>query len=328
MKILLLLLLALPLFAVDHPSEMIDLTDATDFPRFTKDELEQTGFPDHLHKFYWPGYDGELGPGMFCKGQILQAVEGLEIQSDKISFGVTSIEFDPFFQPCQVLPALEFSQYALDRCEKVLGLKPESNIHFIKPDNPNHYTELTGYGVWRKFKLQGDTCTPILSSSVMISHTVVDMITQWLLQSYGQLPDWFTNGVGAYVADMGPHFISYVAQFRPEGSILRDPMSVDQVLYHDPIVDLETDRKVFRIARYNAFLMVWNLVEYNGGLDSLKQLLAETKSGTDFKSACEKVYQMPMTSLMNRINPVITGEPIGTNIVPRNTSKPPKENNE
>ncbi len=78
MKLLLLLLLALPLFAADHPSQMIDLTDATDFPRFTKEELEQTGFPDHLHKFYWPGYDGELGPGMFCQGKILKAVEGLE----------------------------------------------------------------------------------------------------------------------------------------------------------------------------------------------------------------------------------------------------------
>ncbi|MBT3317298.1 hypothetical protein HN388_04885, partial [bacterium] len=110
MKLFLLLLMALPLFAADHPSQMIDLTDATGFPRFTRAELEQTGFPDHLHKFYWPGYDGDLGPGMFCKGQILQVVEGLEIQSDKITFGVTSIEFDPFFKPCQVLPALEFSQ--------------------------------------------------------------------------------------------------------------------------------------------------------------------------------------------------------------------------
>jgi hypothetical protein len=325
MKIFLMLMVALPLFAVDHPDQLTDLTDAVEFPRFSKSTLESTGYPDHMHRFFWSGYNVEPGPGMFCQGAILKEVEGLEITETKISFAQTDIIFNPGFEPCQVIPALEFVEYALDRCEKVLNIKPVSNLHLIMPNNGQHYSEMTGYGTWRKFKLVGDNCIPMMISSVMIAHTMVDMTTQWLLHGCGEIPDWFANGLGAYIADMGPHFISYVAMYRPDGEILLTPMETDMQLYHDPLPDPGTDKKGFRIARYNAFIMVWNLVEYNGGLDALQELLAELSAGTDFNLACEKVYNMPLSGLLNKISPKKTGEPIGSNIVPVNTTKPPKE---
>ena len=64
--------------APPHPGLMTPLTADCEFPRFTSQQLQASGYPDHMHAFYWPGWepprdaDGvSYGPKTMCHGMVV-----------------------------------------------------------------------------------------------------------------------------------------------------------------------------------------------------------------------------------------------------------------
>jgi hypothetical protein len=73
--------------------------------------------------------------------------------------------------------------------------------------------------------------------------------------------------------------------------------------------DQDADREMFRRASYSAFLMVWQLVEHEGGLISLQDFLAKVASGVDLDVASQEVYGADLSLLANLVDAVANGEP-------------------
>ena len=78
------------------------------------------------------------------------------------------------------------------------------------------------------------------------------------------------------------------------------------------------------MARYGAFLMVWHLVENNGGLEPLREALASVARGDDPDAAFREAYDMGLDELATILDPATTGEPVGAESQPRNPARPPR----
>ena len=84
---------------------------------------------------------------------------------------------------------------------------------------------------------------------------------------------WFREGLSSYLAEEGNDHVSFMQQWRLAGKeVLWGP---DEMLrFIHPLVDREQGR----IARYNAFLMIWNLSE-TYGFARVQQLLDLVENG-------------------------------------------------
>jgi hypothetical protein len=83
--------------------------------------------------------------------------------------------------------------------------------------------------------------------------------------------------------------------------------------------DQGKDREQFRKACYNAFLMTWQLVEYEGGMVAMRDFLGQAAAGIPLDQAARSVYGLDMAALTSMLDPAATGEPAGgrvSNIAP------------
>ena len=320
-----------------HPDRMPPLTPDGPFPRFTAEQLRRSGYPDHLHAFSWSDWtvlrdvdDVPYGPGSLCRNLELVPQPDLKVEPGWIQYRHFTLEFNEQYPPCDLLPFLELCELGRVWCRDLLDLVAEDTLHIINPDNTQAYRSLTGLGTWRLYDLAGDTCRvqpiPVLIARTLIGHAAVSLVTRWTLQDrIGiDLPPWFEHGLASYLAEEGVHLNNYMAQFRPLGPVLLSPTEVDSILAAPPHPDLETDRRLFRQANYNAFLMVWHLVENNGGLGPLRALLADLAAGESLQTVCRKHYHVGLDALETRLDPLACGEPIGDAIEPRRPHQPPQ----
>jgi hypothetical protein len=108
----------------------------------------------------------------------------------------------------------------------------------------------------------------------------------------------------------GMHLLSYMAEFRVHGPILLSPSHVDTLLAKGLDPDDGKDRENYRRASYSSFLMVWQLVEHEGGLTALREFLDMAAEGMDLDRACIQVYGMDLGQLAAYLDPIKNGEPL------------------
>jgi hypothetical protein len=326
------LLMLLPMSAAaGHPALLEPLTRDSVFPRFTPEQLAENGYPDHHHRYFYPGYtvttdeQGKpYGIGTICRGNQLLDPEGLEIRPGWLGYGPFALNYNQGYEICNVSQFLELSDMALRLYADLLDLEPVGFLDIVNPDNVAAYSEQAGYGTWRMFKLDGEVCIvqpiPVLMTRTLISHAAIDMVGQWLLRSRTRdLPEWFINGLTSYIGEQGNHYLSYLFQYRDKGPVIMRPEMVEQVLASPPHMDAGHDKQNFRTARYSAFLMMWQLIEERGGLQKMRAMLA----GRKVDDVCREVYGVDLATLTQELNPMNYGEPIGESVTPISATRPP-----
>lgn len=332
--ILVLMVLVLTAGAVQaqiHCSELPPLTVDTVFPRCSSRELAVAGFPDHKHAYAWSGWevltDAEgvtYGPGSLCVDKVLMPRDGLIVEPNSKAIGPFVLRHNPGYKDCDMIQFLELLDWAHHEVTDLLGLAVTDTLIILNPDNTDQYTELTGQGIWRLYALDGDKCIlqpyPVLMARTLAGHGAFMLVTDWTLREAlpTDLPPWLQQGIVEYIGDDGPHLLNYMAEFRPAGPVLLSAPLVDALLSRGIDPSQEKDRMMFRRACYSAYLMVWQLVENEGGLAPLREFLELAVAGADLDQASIQVYGMDLGQLAAFLDPVKIGEPLPKDIVRQN----------
>jgi len=317
---------AVSILAETHAHHMPTLTPDGPYPRLTPEELAASGYPDHMHVFFWPGWevptheDGRpYGYGSMCRGMYWLDREDVISEQGLMIVGQFKLQYNPGYKPCVMGPFMGIAEMAMMDISGLLGLSTTDTLLIDNTDQASIYNTRTGQGVWRMYQREGDVCViqpiPVLMTRTLGAHAAYDLITGWLLDENGcgDLPAWLREGLMAYVADLGVHLNNYMLQFRhKQDEILLTPVEAEKLLQADPILDDKLDRELYRRARYMAFTMVWRLVEERGGMKSLRALLAEVAAGHDADEAAVEIYGHDLAGLATELDPNVLGEPIGT----------------
>lgn len=307
-----------------HPNDLPPLTPDAHFPRCTYRELEDIGFPDHMHYWHWPGWgpgsseqEIEYGPGFLRLKKKIVHREGLVLGEGVQRYGNFAVHHNPGYEPSYIIYYLELLDWAGRTLPEMLGLAVQDTLHVISPDTIEMYREQTGFDVWRLYSLEGDRCIseplPVLQARTLDGHAIFALVTEWLLTKSipNDIPPWLLRGLAEYMSESGVHLVNYMVQYRDAGPILLSPSSIDSILSSGPNPDLEKDRELYRKASYSAFLMAWELVENQGGLDALRDFLDHLAGGMSVDEAGTLVYGVDLQGLSEMLDPVGLGEPIG-----------------
>ncbi|MBU0741961.1 hypothetical protein KKG45_00725 [bacterium] len=328
--VFLLFMILVPLLAApatgaeEHASTLPVLTRDGPYPRISPEQLAESGFPDHKHAFFWPDWeplrdeDGKpYGMGSVCKGMVWQDRADVISESGLMILGLVKLEYHAGNKRCVVAPFVEICEMALRDVSDLLDLTATDTLRIVNTNMIDAYTSRTGQGTWRMYKRAGDLCIvqpiPILVARTLAGHAAYDLVAAWLLDENGcdALPPWLRQGLAAYVAEMGTHLNNYMLQFRAEGDILLTPAETDELFSAPPLSDSAQDRKMFRMARYAAFLMAWRLIEERGGMASMRAFLSAVRDGRDPDEACAEIYGTDLYALATALDPTVLGEPQG-----------------
>lgn len=317
-------LLAGPARAQLHPSQLPELTPDAEFPRCTEHELASAGFPDHKHRQHWTTWetprDAEgrsYGPGTLCNAKALTAGDELVVLPGEKRYRRYVMFHNPGYEDCDMLPFLELMDWAHHEVAQLLGLTTDDTLTIFNPDKTEHYRAQTRQGVWRLYRLEGNEVTiqpyPVLMARTLDGHAAFMLTTDWILRRVlpADLPPWLHQGLVEYMGEDGCHLLNYMAQFRPQGEILFSPPLTDAILSRDIDPDEDKDRENFRRACYSAFLMVWQLVEFEGGLQPLQGFLGQVAAGADPDEAARAAWGMDLAMLAELLDPALNGEPGG-----------------
>ena len=306
-----------------HCSKLPPLTPEAEFPRCSPGELATVGFPDHLHMYNWPGWelltDNEgqtYGPKSMCEFKALTPREGLIVEPDQKSYRQFVLRHNPEYSKCDMIQFLELLDWANHEVPALLGLATEDTLKVLNPDNTDEFRNLTGMGIWRFYALDGNDCVmqpwPTLMARTLDAHAAFQLVTDWILRDNlsTDLPGWLHQGIMEYVSEDGVHLLSYMGEFQPAGPVLLAPAVVDALLAEGVNPDDGKDREWYRRACYSSFLMVWQLVENEGGLTALRDFLDLAASGSDLDQASLNVYGMDLRQLAAFLDPAKNGEPV------------------
>jgi hypothetical protein len=307
-----------------HCSQLPPLTPEAVFPRCTELELAAAGFPDHRHAHQWYGWQpptdaaGQAyGTGTLCQKKVFIGAADLVLLTGEKRYRQVVMKHAAGYADCDMLGFVELVDWAQREVPRLLGLATSDTLTVVNPDNTSHYAELTGQGVWRLYQLAGNRVIiepfPVLLARTLEGHAAFMLVTDWLLQRAlpSPLPPWLQQGLVEYIGEDGPHLVNYMAQFRIAGPVLFSPPLVDAILAKGVDPDEGTDREMFRRACYSAYLMVWQLVESEGGLDALQDFLARAAAGADLDEAAVAVYGLDLTGLADLLDATRNGEPGG-----------------
>lgn len=319
-----------------HASQLPPLTPDGPYPRASERLLGQVGFPDHLHEYHWGGWTPEtgpdglpVGPGSLCQARQPVPREGLVIEPDAKRYGPWVIYHNPGYADCDMLPCVELLEWARARMWNLLGLAPRDTLHIENPNTSAHYLELTGQGVWRLYQLDGNRAViepfAVLLARNLDGHGAFMLAIDWILrQNLPQpLPGWLHQGLVEYLGEDGIHLADYMAEFRARGPVLMGPAEIDAILAAPLDADQGRDREQFRKACYNAFLMTWQLVEYEGGMAALRDFLAQAAAGIPLDQAARTVYGQDLAGLAAHLDPLAGGEPAGGLVFNANPHRQP-----
>ncbi|MEN8008475.1 MAG: hypothetical protein ABFS42_15810 [Candidatus Krumholzibacteriota bacterium] len=310
-----------------HCSQLPPITVEGNYPRCSSRELAVAGFPDHMHAYTWHGWEvltdsaGQTyGPGAMCDHKELLPSEGLVIEPDRKYYRQFELRHNPGYGDCDMVHFLELMDWANHEVSHLLGISAVDTLTMLNTDNVPQYDELTGQGVWRLYQLEGDKAVlqpiGVLMARTLVAHAAFMLAADWILQEAvpADLPPWLHQGIVEYMGEDGTHLLNYMAEFRPKGDVLLSPPLIDALLAKGVDPDQGTDREMFRRSCYSAFLMVWQLVENEGGLTALREFLDLAAGGMDLDQACTKVYGMDLGGLAAYLDPVKIGEPIPKNM--------------
>ena len=310
--------------AQTHPSQLPPLTPDAVFPRCSESQLAVAGFPDHKHAQHWTTWETPrdaaglaYGPGSLCNGTAVSGNPELRLEPGEKSYRRYIMKHNPGYDDCDMLPFLELMEWAHHEVTAVLGLAVDDTLTILNPDNTQDYKIQAGQGVWRLYRLEGNVVTiepyPVLLARTLDGHAAFMLTTDWILQQAlpTDLPPWLHQGLVEYVGEDGVHLVNYMAEFRPNGDVLFSPPLTDAILARGVDPDEGADRENFRRASYSAFLMVWQLVEFEGGLQPLQDFLAQAAAGADLDDAARAAWGMDLATLADLVDPARNGEPVG-----------------
>ena len=315
---------AAPAAAQTHASQLPQLNLEGPYPRASEPVIGVTGFPDHLHEYHWGGWTPEtgpdglpVGPGSLCQARQPIPRPGLVIEPDVKRYGPWVLHHNPGYADCDMLPCIELLNWAQARMQVLLGFAPRDTLVIENPNTSAHYLELSGQGVWRLYKLEGNHAVlepfAVLQARQLDGHGTFMLAIDWILrQNVSQpLPPWLHQGLVEYLGDDGIHLADYMAEFRQHGPVTMAPAEIDAILTAGVDPDQGRDRERFRKACYNAFLMTWQLVEYEGGVIALRDFLGQAAAGIPLDQAARSVYGLDLAGLAAMLDPLATGEPAG-----------------
>ena len=314
--------LAAPAAAQMHCSELPPLTPEGPYPRASEAVTGKLGFPDHLHEYHWDGWtpavgaDGQpYGPGSLCKANVPVPRPGLVIEPDTKRYGPWILHHNPGYGDCDMLPCIELLELSRVRMQELLGFAPHDTLEIVNPNSSPHYMELAGYGVWRMYRLEGNRAViqpfAVLLARTLDGHGTVMLGCDWILrQNVKQpLPAWLHQGLVEYLGEDGIHLADYMAEFRVNGPVAMGVDEVNAILAAGVNSDQAKDREQFRKACYNAFLMTWQLVEYEGGVAALRDFLGQAAAGIPLDQAARSVYGLDLATLTSMVDTMANGEP-------------------
>lgn len=327
---------ATPATAQLHPSQLPPLTLEGPYPRASEPLIGRIGFPDHLHEYHWGGWtpetgpDGQpVGPGSLCRARQPVPREGLVIEPDTKRYGPWVLRHHPGYADCDMLPCVELLEWARARMWNLLGFAARDTLHIENPNSSAHYLELTGQGVWRLYQLDGNRAViepfAVLLARNLDGHGAFMLAIDWILRQNlpEPLPLWLHQGLVEYLGEDGIHLADYMAEFRAKGPVLMGPAEIDAVLAAPLDPDQGRDREMFRKACYNAFLMTWHLVEYEGGMLALRDFLGQAAAGIPLDQAARTVYGQDLAGLAAFLDPLAGGEPAGGLVFNANPHRQP-----
>ena len=114
-------------------------------------------------------------------------------------------------------------------------------------------------------------------------------------------------------------------EFRPRGPVLFSPPLIDSILGGSP--ESQSRRPTVRctdVPRTAPSSWCGELVENQGGLEAMRDLLDRLRGGTDLDEAFRLVYGMGRQDLEAMLDPATLGEPIGKYTQSRSPQRPPE----
>lgn len=320
-----------------HPAQLTPLLEATSFPRFHPEVLESAGYPDHKHRFGYPGYkppvadDGQTyGIFSLARGTRLLPREGLLVAPGDLRYRRIHVTFPDTLDAVLMLPMVEILDWAERDVTALLGHARSDTLRVANPLDLDAYTATTGYGFHRLYWRDGSRVivepAQVLFARGLALHAAYHLMTVWQLEHIAggqQLPRWFTEGLASYLAEDGVHFLGYLAMYRPLGPVVLSPADAEAVLAGPPHADQEIDKRQFRMAGYSAFLMVWELVEHRGGLERLRQFLDRIADGEAADSVSADLWGHDLASLAAELDATGRPEPVGDATASRPVNRPP-----
>lgn len=315
------LLLALPLLgacAAGGPPPPVELSEGRGYYwNRSAERLAEDGYPDGQHRYRDPNasmlLDADGIP--YGKGSYFQGAEALE--HPYLELGEDYLEsargIRLWHSGCCTVPllgnALELLDQALVELQEQLQLDLPTKLNVYTPADLEEYARLTGREYWVTHVVEGNNIVlepvDVLYRRMLVGHATRAAVALALLDlnTHGQLPPWLREGLSSYLAEEGREHVMLVQQFRLAGvPVLLAPEQVVRDI--SPLVDLQAGR----LARYNAFLMVWQLSERHG-FARVRELLGRLSQGSTFEAACRQVYGLGHEALLERLDPREFGEP-------------------
>jgi len=308
-----LLLLLLPVLVA------ADLPPGTGFHDVDPETLREYGYPDDQHGFYdgtWGIlYDEDgvaFGPGAFYEETNRVMHPHFSVDEEKLESRWVVLHRSGCCSEALHGRFLELLDLAYFDMTDALGFHPDKKFQAYGTTDFAEYQRIAKgwYSPWRA---DGTTLVfldvPNLFKSTIIGHVTRNAIVDGLLdlKCHGRLEPWFQFGVGSYLAQEGFEHLSYVLQYRGQRDVLLSPEQLMRWIHP------QEEFGDARLARYNAYLVVWHLAE-NHGWDRVLRITDLVEAGRSFQDAIQEEYGLSMEEFWERFDPRVLGEPTTTAI--------------
>ncbi len=285
------------------------------------DHVATQGYPDNQSDFadadWGVLYDENnvpYGPRSYYQDSVKQENSNLNITEALMETPWVRVNRSGCCSEMLMAQFLEVLDLQWHEMRDLLNYTPDRKINALVPAALPDYQAVTGREYWFTHEVNGDHIVfepiDILVRRTLYGHVArAAMVQSFIdLKCHGLAPPWFREGLSSYLAEEGLEHLSFMGEFRPNREILLSSLDTIKGVY--PLLERESAR----VARYNAFLMVWHLSE-NYGWDRVVALLDAMENGVDFAAAVDTVYGVEYARLLELIDPIERGEP--TTVIPQ-----------
>ena len=286
---------------------------------YTPERLQEEGYPDtkkDLSSREWGVlFDDQgvtYGPRSFFVDQQQQDHPHLTVTDEYLESRWVRVYESPCCGPALLGHFLEICDLAVVEVSEHLGMDAVPKLSIFGADDIEHWRRVSGRDFWVTHLTDGPSILvqPVstLFRRTLAGHVAYAAVAEALLdtKTHGRIPRWLRDGIASYLADEGFEHLSFMVEFRARDvPVLMTPAEVERHLF--PLVD----RQQGRIARYNAFLMVWTLSE-RYGWSKVQGLLDAVAAGEEFEDAVETIYGVDDEEWLALLDPTVNGEPTRT----------------
>ena len=286
---------------------------------YTEERLETEGYPDFKHDFssleWGVLFDDEgvtYGPRAYFVNQAAAGPPVPDVTDEYLESRWVRVHESTCCGPALIGHYLEICDLAYVEVSEQLRMESPPKLTVFGADDADHWRRLSGREFWVTHLVVGRSIfvQPIsmMFRRTLAGHVAYASIAQALLdeKTHGRIPMWLREGISSYLSEEGFEHLSFMAEFRARDlPVLMTPAEVERHVY--PLVD----RTQGRIARYNAFLMVWHLSE-TWGWERVQDLLDLVEQGARFDDAVEQIYGVDQQTWLAAIDPTVLGEPTRT----------------